>query len=114
ADAPISRIAPLADGERAFGMAGAEALASSNVIELDGPQLRRSGHLDRTTAATIAPGPRINPRAVALAARLSDVLVVAMAGAVAYRLQPDFQGTPDLTTAFTALAVMAMLVRFPV
>jgi len=111
ADATIGRITPLADGERAFGIAGAESLAPSNVIELDAPQVRRT---DRLHQAPPAPGQRINPRAVALAARLFDILAVAVAGAAAYRLQPAFQGTPDLTTAFTALAVMAMLVRFPI
>src|SRR5260370_30676383 len=111
ADATIGRITPLADGERALGMAGAESLAPSNVIELDAPQVRRA---DRLHQVPPAPGQRINPRAVALAARLFDILVVAAAGAGGYRLQPAFQGTPDLTTAFTALAVMAMLGPFSI
>src|SRR5260370_4523031 len=111
ADATSGGITPLADGERAFGMAGAESLTPSNVIELDAPQVRRTDHLHQ---APPAPGQRINPRAVALAARLFDILVVAVAGAVAYRLQPAFQGTSHLTTAFTPLAVMAMLGRFPI
>src|SRR5579863_3234105 len=72
-DPPMGRIATLrGDGERAFGIAGAEPLLASNVIELETPQLRRSGPLDR---APTNPRARINPRAVALAVRVSDALV---------------------------------------
>ncbi len=110
-DPTMGRSTPLAgDGERAFGGAGAEPLPVSNVIELETPQLERPGLLDR---APMDPRPRINPRAVALAARLADVLAVAAAGAVAYRLQPTFHWPLDPTTTLTALAVMAMVVRFP-
>ena len=80
------------------------------MIELEAPQLRHSGLFDRTPSDQRR---RINPRAVALAVRPSDALVVAAAGAVAYGLRPAFQRPPDLTAAFTVLAVMAMLVRFP-
>jgi Undecaprenyl-phosphate glucose phosphotransferase len=107
----VSRMAPLrGDSERAFGLAGADSPPASNVVELETPQFRRTGVLDR---APSDPRSRINPRAVALAVRVSDALVVAAAGAVAYRLQPSFHWPLDPTTAFTALAVMAMLVRFP-
>ncbi len=97
-DPTLARIATLLDDDR----------AASNVIELDAPQVTR-----RSGAAPGAPRQRINPRAVALGLRVAEVLVVAAAGFVVYRLQPSAQAPLDLTSAFTALAVMAMLVRFP-
>ncbi len=83
--------------------------AASNVIELEAPQIRRAGFRDPLVPAA----PRINPRAVALALRFADALVAAVAGAVAYRLQPGFSWPVDPATIFTALAVMAMLLRLP-
>ncbi len=104
----IGRIAvPASDAERGFA---AEAIAASNVIELDAPQLRRSGHPEASSAAL---RPRIDLNAVAVAARMADVLAIAAAGAFAFLLPGSFHATPDLTATFTALAVMAFLVRFP-
>jgi polysaccharide biosynthesis protein PslA len=107
----IGRISTLlGDREGAFGLAAADSPAVSNVIELDAPQLRRAGTLERTQAPSRQ---RINPSAVAFAVRLSDALAVAMAGIIAYWLQPALQRPLTLTSAFTALAVMALLLRLP-
>ncbi len=91
------------------GNAAGGNVVGGNVIELDSPQHRRGGLNDRKFSKT----PRINPRAVALAVRVADALVIAAAGAVAYWLEPGFSWPIDPTAAFTALALMAMLVRSP-
>jgi len=80
-----------------------------NVIELDAPQLRRTG-IHRPTP--VAAPTRIDPRAVVFGLRLADILIAATTGVAAYALQPGFNGMPDPTVAFAALAVMAMFVRF--
>src|SRR5262249_44148918 len=100
ADAAIGLVAPAPADDRAATDPG----PASNVIELDTPQIRRPDRL---------PVPRINPRGVVLAMRLSEALVVAAAGAIAYWLQPVVARPADLTSAFTALAVMSMAARFP-
>jgi Undecaprenyl-phosphate glucose phosphotransferase len=100
-------LSPFADDEPLFGPG--EAGAASNVIELD-PQIRRTAQGDQASGTVPQ---RINPRALALALRLAETAVVATAGIVVYRLQPSLRGPLDVTSAFTALAVMAMLVRLP-
>jgi Undecaprenyl-phosphate glucose phosphotransferase len=94
------------DSELALAGAAADAISINNVIELDAPQVRRVG-------SPVLARPRINPRAVALVVHLADALVIAAVGAVAYRLQPGFHWPIDPTVAFTALAMLAMLVRVP-
>src|SRR5690349_18406539 len=94
------------DSELALAGAAADAISVNNVIELDAPQVRRVG-------SPVLVRPRINPRAVALVVHLADALVIATVGAVAYRLQPGFRWPVDPTVAFTALAMLAMLVRVP-
>jgi Undecaprenyl-phosphate glucose phosphotransferase len=94
------------DSELALAGAAADAISVNNVIELDAPQVRRVG-------SPVLARPRINPRAVALVVHLADALVIATVGAVAYRLQPGFRWPVDPTVAFTALAMLAMLVRVP-
>ena len=74
------------------------------------PQLRRTGIYRADPAA--APR-RIHPHGVVLGVRIADTLIAAAAGVLAYLLQPSFHAPLDPTIAFTALAVMAMLVRFP-
>jgi Undecaprenyl-phosphate glucose phosphotransferase len=107
-DPAVSQLlSPFADGEPLF--AAAEAGAASNVIELD-PQIRRPSHAG---SASLTPRLRINPRALAVGLRLAEAGVVAAAGIVVYRLHPPSDGPLDLTSAFTALAVMAMLMRLP-
>jgi Undecaprenyl-phosphate glucose phosphotransferase len=111
----LSRVSTLhPEAERVAGAAIDEPIAAgtaaSNVIELDTPQTRRGGGLDRAPRVS---RPRIDPRGIALALRLSEAFVVAGAGAVAYRLQASAQWPLDLTTAFAAVAVMAMVMRFP-
>jgi polysaccharide biosynthesis protein PslA len=96
------------DGEMALAGAAGDARSVNNVIELDTPQVRHAG-----TRSPVAAPARINPRAVALVVHLADALVLAAAGAAAYRVQPDFQWPVDPTAAFIALAMMAILVRFP-
>lgn len=96
------------EGELAPAGAAVDTISVNNVIELDAPQVRRVG-----PRAPALARPRINPRAVALVVHLADALVIAAAGAVAYRLQPGFQWPVDPTVAFTALAMLAMLVRGP-
>jgi Undecaprenyl-phosphate glucose phosphotransferase len=91
-------------------LAAAVDRPASNVIELDAPTLRGAALHDRTRHPAPA---RINPRAVALAVHVADALIVAAAGAVAYALEPRPAWPLDPTTAFTALAIMAILVRFP-
>jgi Undecaprenyl-phosphate glucose phosphotransferase len=97
-------------GESELALAGAavDTISVNNVIELDAPQARRVGPRSPALAR-----PRINPRAVALVVHLADALVIAATGAVAYRLQSGFHWPIDPTVAFTALAMLAMLVRVP-
>jgi Undecaprenyl-phosphate glucose phosphotransferase len=96
--------------EAAVGAAASETLSLGNVIELDAPQLRRTG-IYRPTLAT-APR-RINLDGVAFGLRAADTGVAAAAGALAFLLQPGFRESLDPTVAFAALGIMAMLVRFP-
>jgi polysaccharide biosynthesis protein PslA len=105
----IARLSIPHRGERQR-TAAATGEALDNVIELEPPQLRRAGVAQPLTAPVPA---RIDLRAVMLAVRGADALVAAAAGALAYRLQPGFAGPIDPTIAFSALAVMAMLVRLP-
>src|SRR5436190_23721276 len=96
------------DGEMVLAGASSDTLSVNNVIELDAPQLRRGGPRLLAPSRT-----RINPRAVALVVYLADALAIAATGAAAYWVQSEFQWPADPTVAFTALAMMAMLVRFP-
>jgi polysaccharide biosynthesis protein PslA len=97
------------DGEMALaGAAAADIVSVSNVIELEAPPLRRLAPRTFTPARS-----RINPRAVALVVHVADALVIATAGAAAYRVLPGFKWPADPTVAFTALAMLALLVRFP-
>jgi Undecaprenyl-phosphate glucose phosphotransferase len=109
AEAVARRPLRRSDGETAPGSASVETLPASNIIELDPPQLRRAG-----VREPVRPTPaRINPHGVAFAVLLADAVVAAATGAFAYRLQPGFHWPPDPATAFTALAVVAMLARVP-
>jgi Undecaprenyl-phosphate glucose phosphotransferase len=96
------------DGELALAGAAADSLSVNNVIELDAPPLRWTA--TRTSAPT---RPRINPRAVSLMVHVADALVIAAAGAAAYCALPGFRWPVEPTVAFTALAMLALLVRFP-
>jgi len=98
------------DGEMALGSTVGETSVASNIIELDAPQLRRAGGREQMRPA---PPARVSPHGVALSVLLADALVIAASGALAYRLQPSFNWPPDPATAFTALAVIAMLARVP-
>jgi polysaccharide biosynthesis protein PslA len=96
--------------EAGFAWTADEAHPGDGMIEGDPPQLRNSGAPGR---APLHPRQRINPRAVALAVRALEAVVVAAAGAIAFCLQPTFHWPLDLETAFTAVAVMAMMMRLP-
>ncbi|HEX3862270.1 MAG TPA: undecaprenyl-phosphate glucose phosphotransferase [Stellaceae bacterium] len=87
-----------------------DALVTSNVIELEAPQLGRANAFRR---APPPPRARVDPRGVALAVRFSDAVCVALAGAATYWLQPNVHWPLNPTAAFSALAIMAMLGRAP-